>query len=714
MVSYNKWSDIEAKKYISEYKQKGVNEDLALRTYTARLLGNEPELVIHGGGNTSVKTIIKDLFGENIKVLCVKGSGWDLATIEPEGHPAVELEPLLKLKELPHLTDEDMVSIQRKNLLNPKSPNPSVETLLHAFLPYKFIDHTHSVALLSLANQPDAEQICLKIFGEEMVVVPYIMPGFDLAKLAYKMHQKSKLNADSKNKKLKGMVLLKHGVFTFGDNAKESYSRMIEVVNKAETSIPRKIKLDLISSKKLDLQNEDYYKIIPFLRGLISSELNKGGFSKRCIFEIRNDEKIKEFSELSNLIELSNRGVATPDHVIRTKSKPLILNPIPNVTFDLNAVNGEIHEWLNETKKTLYKYIEEYQLYFELNNNRVGKTKKNLDPLPRLIIIPKFGMIAVGDSKKSACVTADIGQVWIETLLAAESIGQFRPVSENDTFDLEYWSLEQAKLGSKKNPINSGKVVIITGAGGTIGSEISKVFSKSGAEIVCIDKNIITARETAKYCGKNALAIECDLTSREEIKNAFKEIILQFGGVDILISNAGIALQGDLYNMDDQILKNSLNINLLSHHYLSQQSLDIFKSQDYFNLKSKDFLGGQLLYNVSKQALNPGKGFGAYGISKSALLALMKQYALEEGQNGIRSNCVNADRIKSGLLNNEMIEKRAKSRGLSEEEYMSGNLLNSEVKANDVAKAFLSLSSMKKTTGLILTVDGGNVAAMPR
>ena len=314
------------------------------------------------------------------------------------------------------------------------------------------------------------------------------------------------------------------------------------------------------------------------------------GFLKRCIFEIRNDEKIKEFSELSNLIELSNRGVATPDHVIRTKSKPLILNQIPNVSFNLNSVNEEIHQWLNETKEALNKYIKEYQSYFELNNNRVGKTKKNLDPLPRLIIIPKFGMIAVGDSKNSACVAADIGQVWIETLLAAESLGQFRPVSENDTFDLEYWSLEQAKLGSKRNPVNTGKVVIVTGAGGTIGSEISKVFYKSGAEIVCIDKNIITARETAKFCGKNALAIECDLTSREEIKNAFKEIILKFGGVDILISNAGIALQGDLYNMDDEILNNSLNINLLSHHYLSQQSLHIFKSQDYFNLNSKDFL----------------------------------------------------------------------------------------------------------------------------
>ena len=248
MVCINKWSDIDAKKLIDKYKDKGINEDLALRTYSARLLGSEPEMVIHGGGNTSVKTITKNLFGERIKVLCVKGSGWDLGTIEPEGHPAVELEPLLKLKDLSSLSDEDMVAIQRKNLIDPKSPNPSVETLLHAFLPYKFVDHTHSIALLSLANQPNAKEACLKIFGKEMVIVPYVMPGFDLAKLAFEMHKEFRSNFISKEDSLKGMILLKHGVFTFGNNAKESYSRMIEVVNTAEKNIPRKIDPNLLIS----------------------------------------------------------------------------------------------------------------------------------------------------------------------------------------------------------------------------------------------------------------------------------------------------------------------------------------------------------------------------------------------------------------------------------------------------------------------------------
>ena len=336
-----------------------------------------------------------------------------------------------------------------------------------------------------------------------------------------------------------------------------------------------------------------------------------------------------------------------------------------------------------------------------------------LDPLPRIIFIPNFGMISLGESKKAAKIVSDIGQSWIETILSAEKVGQFKPVSEQDIFDLEYWSLEQAKIGNKKIPSLGSFVTLVTGAGGTIGSEIAKVFSENGSEVICLDQNLELAIKTAKLCGSDALAIQCDVSNKKEVEETFKKIIANFGGLDILISNAGVAIPGDMFNLDDEKLEKSLEINLLSHHHFCQKSLKIFKSQDYFK-DEHDLLGGQLLFNVSKQALNPGKGFGAYGISKSALLAMMKQYALEEGINNIRSNCINADRIRSGLLNNEMIKSRSKSRGITEKEYMSGNLLNSEVRPIDVAEAFLSLSKMERTTGTILTVDGGNVAAMPR
>ena len=712
MTSLNKWCDLEAKKIIDDYKKNGINEDIALRTYSARLLGSDPELVLHGGGNTSVKTKTNSLFGEDIKVLCVKGSGWDLATIEPEGHPAVKLEPLLKLKNLKALSDEDMVSVQRQNLINPKSPNPSVETLLHAFLPHKFIDHTHSISILSLADQENSEEICKKTFGNEVAIVPYIMPGFDLAKLASEIHEDALRKANNNNCELKGMILLKHGVFSFGRTAKESYSRMIEIVKKAEDIIPRKVNLNFGASDN-EIKQNDLYGILPFLRGLISKKFVEYGGMKKCIFEVRLNKKIQELTELKNFKELSIKGVATPDHVIRTKSQPLILDPIPE-NFNLDSIDlNDYSNWIENTKYKLNKYIENYQIYFRDNNSKVGNIKKILDPIPRIIFIPKYGMISIGSSKKASKIVADIGESWIETLLSAESFGKYKPVNEKDTFDLEYWSLEQAKLGKNKLPKLSGNITLVTGAGGTIGSEIAKVFHKNGAEVICLDKDFQSAKRTAELCGKNALALKCDVSDRNEVKKAFKKIVLEFGGFDILVSNAGIALEGKMDSLDDLIFDKSLKINLLSHHYLCQESLLVFRKQD-FDKNNGSILGGQFLFNVSKQALNPGKGFGAYGISKSALLALMKQYALEEGENNIRSNCINADRIRSGLLNNEMIQSRSIARGLTEEQYLSGNLLKSEVRAKDVAEAFLSLSLMQKTTGAILTVDGGNVAAMTR
>ena len=247
MVCINQWSQEDSYAFRDQYIAKGFNEDIALRTYSSRLLGSDPELVLHGGGNTSVKTTYKDLFVNYHSVLCVKGSGWDLGTIEPEGHPMVYLNPLLKLKKLSVLSDEDMVALHRQNLINPKSPNPSVETLLHAFLPHKFIDHTHSVALLSIADQDNAAEICKKIYGNEVAIIPYVMPGFDLAKLASEIHDQAEEKAKSNSKELKGMVLIKHGIFSFGKTAEESYLRMIELVNKAEKVLPRKIQLDLYS-----------------------------------------------------------------------------------------------------------------------------------------------------------------------------------------------------------------------------------------------------------------------------------------------------------------------------------------------------------------------------------------------------------------------------------------------------------------------------------
>ena len=709
MTVQNKWSDYDAEKISNQYISKGVSKDLAIRTYSARLLGNDPELVLHGGGNTSVKSSCKDILGKNISVLHVKGSGWDLATIEPPGHPAVRLIPLLELRNLDNLSDEDMVAAQRQNLLDPKSPNPSVETLLHAFIPDKFIDHTHSLAVLALANQPNALEICQKIYGYKVAVVPYVMPGFDLALAASMAYEESKKIAVEKGINLEGMILINHGIFSFGETAKSSYERMINLVNIAEKNLKRDINLNFDAKLKPDKSSTC---IIPYLRGILGRVSKNLSLNDKWIFEIRSNKSVKELFKNDNLNSLINSGVATPDHVIRTKAHPLLLKEFKlEKDFDKNI---QITNWIKDTELKISNYIKLYDEYFARNNKISKKNKKKLDPIPRLILIPGLGLFGVGKNKSAANIAADIGQAWIETALSGSSYGSFKPVGEKDTFDLEYWSLEQAKLSNNKKPTYEGHVVVITGAGGVIGKNIANEFKNNGAEIIGIDLNKKEVKFMAQKCGENALGIDCDITDSEQLDIAFERIIENFGGIDILISNAGAAWEGSIANMDESIFRKSMELNLYAHYYVSKKAIEIFHSQDFLENNPKIILGGQILFNISKQALNPGPNFGSYGISKAALLALMRQISLEEGCNQIRANGINADRIKSGLLNKEMIEKRAAARGLSENDYMSGNLLKSEVLAIDVAKAFLALADMKKTTGALLTVDGGNVAAMVR
>ncbi len=712
MTSINKWSDEEAQRAINKYAKQGFSEELALRTYSARLLGNDPELVLHGGGNTSAKSENIDLFGNVEPIIYIKGSGWDLGSIEPQGHPAVKLEPLRQLQNIVELSDEEMVSIQRRNLLDPTAPTPSVEALLHAFLPYKYIDHTHSISILALANQPEGMKVCHEIFGKSMVIVPYIMPGFNLALESLKIYKKEENKSISLGYELEGMLLLNHGLFTFGKTAKESYERMIKLVNKAESCLSRKISLNLNQENDIVIKT-NYLKTLPILRGLLNQNSAISDKSTKWVIDIRSNRSILNFIKRKDLKDLIYRGVATPDHVIRTKSKPLLLKSLNSFNKKIDYKENLI-DWALDSSNRLEEYKENYEKYFNENNIRLGGIKKKLDSLPRVVLHPDIGLIAIGKNKKDAVINGDIAQAWLETLLSAESFGSFLPVNAEDTFDLEYWSLEQAKLGKKKSLEFHGNVVAITGAGGAIGSEIARIFATQGAEVIVIDKDFESAQKTAKSCGFYALPIACDLTNPKDIKKAFDIILSHHGGLDILISNAGSAWEGDISILNEDVLMKSIDINLLSHQRVTQKAVEIFKLQDLIIKANSNKIGGQLLFNISKQSLNPGKGFGSYGIAKAALLALMRQYALEEGICKIRSNGINADRIQSGLLNDQMIESRAVSRGVSKEEYMEGNLLKKEVKAEDVAEAFLSIAKMKSTTGALLTVDGGNVSAMVR
>ena len=675
----NNWSNSEAQKYIKKYKKLGHSKDMALRVYTTRLLGRNSELVLHGGGNTSVKTSIKDIDGKNYDVLCVKGSGWDMAEIEPAGLPAVKLNPLLALKNKKYLSDEDMVAYQKRNLINIKSPNPSVETFLHAFLPFKFVDHTHSDAIMDITNRSNGKELCKKIFGPKVSIVPYVMPGFGLAQKINEVYKK--------NPNINCLILLNHGIFTFDDDAKKSYDLMIKYVSIAEKTI-KKLKRKKIKQIKNYNFKFKPHEIAPILRGLLSE--NK---DQKFILNFRTNKNLNYFINGQDVKRYSGIGTATPDHVIRVKPFPLVISP---------KENSSIEDFRRLAEKNFNDYRKKYVRYFNTNKKKVKGKKTMLDTSPRVILVQNVGLFSVGDSLKASKIAGDLTETNARVISSVEETTKYKFIPEKDLFDVEYWSLEQAKI-KKAKKIFQGNVVVITGGFGAIGNATFKLFKSYGAEIVLLDYD---AKKVIEMQSKTSdLCLHCDVRNKNSVKAAFKKINEIYGGVDILISNAGTAIGGSIAEVDDKILRESFEDNFFSHQNCASETIKIMKKQN---------IQGCLLFNISKQSVNPGKNFGPYGLPKTALLSLCKQYALDYGSLGIRSNGVNADRIRSGLLNHGMIKSRAKAREVSTDEYMRGNLLLNEVKAEDVAKAFFHLAVSKKTTGAVLTVDGGNIAASLR
>jgi len=678
------WSDQEAQRTVEQYAQQGANADLALRVYTTRLLGRDPSLVLHGGGNTSVKTTVPDQLGRPTEVLCVKGSGWDMGEIEPAGLPAVRLAPIVELRALTSLSDEDMVNVQRCNLLDSSAPNPSVETLLHAFLPHKFIDHTHSIAVLSVSDQPDGDKLCREIYGKTMGYVPYIMPGFLLAKKAAEVFE-----ADTS---VHGLILEKHGIFTFGDTAKQAYERMIENVSLAEVRL-QKNRRPVFETIALPKRIATPAMVAPILRGHLAT-CDTGKPPQRMVFEFRTNANVLNYVNGKDIARYSQVGVVTPDHTIRTKNWPLIVNA-PDAD-DLDAFR-------KAAKLACDSFVTRYHAYFAKHNQRQNPKKVELDPLPRVILVPGLGLFGVGATMSAATIAADIAENTIQTITDAEAIGRYACVSEADMFDLEYWSLEQAKLGKGKEPRLARHVVVVTGGASGIGRATAQAFKREGAEVAILDLSgdALTATMKSLKCA----GIHCDVTKPDSVKDAFAKVVQTYGGVDIVVSNAGRAWQGKIGTVDESILRDSFELNFYGHQRVAQAAVDVMTTQGF---------GGVLLFNISKQALNPGPNFGPYGLPKSAALALMRQYAIDHGADGVRANAVNADRIRSGLLTESMIADRSKARGISAQEYMGGNLLAREVTAEDVAQAFVTLALAEKTTGAILTVDGGNIAAAVR
>src|SRR5579862_7365107 len=656
------WVDRDAEAIVAEGAKFGIDRDLALRIYTTRLFGRDPKLVLHGGGNTSQKEGMRDRLGADVEVLRVKATGADMAMIDLAGLPAVRLSPLRKLRALGEIGDDELVGIERSSLIDPAAANPSVEIMLHAFLPHKFVDHTHATAVLSVIDQPDGERKCAEVFGGRLAFVPYVMPGFGLAKKAIDVFERAKPSD--------GLILSKHGIVTWGESAREAYERMIEMVSRAEEFIARRRKPAAAPARR---GTAEVAQIAPIVRGACSEkDKTIEGAWRRLVLEFRATDAVLNFIGSKDLARTSQAGVVTPDHTIRTKNWPLVLPaPVPEKLSDFARV----------ARETANLFAARYHHYFEQHNAGLGRTKRDAE------------------------IAADIAEAWVEGVSDAEAIGRFESISEADMFDCEYWPLEQAKLGTRKEPPLAGQIAAVTGAGGAIGAATAKAFAAAGAEVALLDVNFAAAREQAKTIGPPALPVVCDVTSAASVRAAFDAVAAAFGGVDIVVSNAGAAWQGRIGEVDEDVMRKSFELNFYGHQRVAQAAVKIMLAQG---------TGGCLLFNVSKQAVNPGPNFGPYGIPKAAELALMRQYALDYGADGIRANAVNADRIRSGLLTADMIASRSKARGLSEKDYMSGNLLGREVTADDVAQAFLHQALALKTTADVTTVDGGNIAAAMR
>jgi rhamnose utilization protein RhaD (predicted bifunctional aldolase and dehydrogenase)/NAD(P)-dependent dehydrogenase (short-subunit alcohol dehydrogenase family) len=683
----NLWTDAEADTFLAAAGPDPRARDLALRVYTSRLIGRDPDLVMHGGGNTSLKSTARDVFGEEVEVLHIKGSGWDLEVIEARGLPAVRLAPLMRLRALDALSDEAMVTFQRQNLMDPSAPNPSVETLLHAWIPHKYIDHTHATAFLVLANLPEVAAVTRELFGDRLTLVPYVMPGFALAKAA--------AEAFDRNPEAEGLLLVNHGHFAWGPDAKSSYDRIVEHTSLVEAWLADRRPAPLVPAAALPAA--EAAPILSALRGALASALPETAHLP--VLDLRAGEGERAFCARADLEDLATRGVATPDHVIRTKGEVLVLR---RAAQEAPAMRAAVTAWADR-----------YRRYFEAHAPLASEPKTMLAPMPGLVWLEGAGIVGVGATAAAARIAADIGCQSARVRADGEAAGGFRPIGPKDLFDMEYWSLEQAKLGSGKAPPLQGRIVLVTGGAGAIGLATARAFAAQGASLFLVDRPGEALDKAIASLGRDHAGHGCDITAPGAAAAAVAACAARFGGLDILISNAGAAVTGDIATLDDRILRESFELNFFAHLAFSQAAIAIFRAQAA-GRGARGAEPGQILFNISKQAVNPGKGFAAYGLPKATTFFLLRQLALELGAEGIRVNGINADRIRSGLLSPEMIAARAAARGVDEATYMAGNLLRAEVEARHVADAFVMLARAERTTGHVMTVDGGNMEAALR
>ncbi|MFH1756657.1 MAG: bifunctional aldolase/short-chain dehydrogenase [Pseudomonadota bacterium] len=700
----NLFNEKEAQEFVGKYPT--IPSDLALRTYTSRLIGKDPRLVLHGGGNTSVKLKMKNIVGEEREVLYVKGSGRDLATMEPSGFVGLELAPLQKLQRLSQLTDDEMENQLQIHKITFSSPDPSVEALLHAFLPSRYGDHTHADSILILTNQKDGDDLLREALGEKVGILPYLTPGIHLAQGVLELYEQ--------NPRMEAIVVIHHGIFTFSQDAKTSYERMIEYVSRAEAFIEERTLRKVFGTPRLDLSSpKDFPSSVArfnqAVRGACAFRKSDGRL-RRFYVETRHAPDLIKASLMREARELCNSGVLTPDHVTRTK----------NLWAYVEGISEEDPILQQRVKETVDSYQTGYDQYFEIQVRAKKIEREKLDSYPRVFLVAGAGLFALGYTRKAARIAADIAEHTLRAKLQANAFGLYAPIAESHVFDMEYWPLQQKKLGRSTSLPLEGQVAVVTGGGGAIGLGVADRLLAAGAAVVISDidephLHKVHSILTKKYDASLVEQLIFDVTNYGAVEKAFGEISRRLGGIDILVPNAGKAHVAKVEDLDPEKFDQVIAVNLKGTFNVIKTAVPIFKRQG---------TGGNIVVISSKNVFDPGAAFGAYSASKAGAHQISKIAALELAEWGVRVNLVNPDavfgdeEVPSKLW--ELVgPERMKSRGLDpqglREYYRQRNLLKVQVTAEHVGNAVVFFASEgTPTTGATLPVDGGIPAAFPR
>lgn len=674
-------------------------DELDVLVYASRLVGAESSLVVWGGGNTSIKTFERDHRGREVPVLRVKGSGSDLKSIQRRDFPGVRMDDVLALLERDDMGDQEMVDYLAHALLEPGGPRPSIETLLHGFVAAHAVVHTHADAIVSLTNNDRSRDVLADVYGKDVLALAYRRPGFRISREV--------AEAIARSPRAGALVLERHGTITWGATVRDAYEATIELITRAEEAIAaRRHGRAVFGPARVPPlppaeRRAAAVSLVPRLRGRL-------GAGRRVIVGFDDAADVLEFVGGADAAALSQVGPATPDHTIYTKRLPCFV-PLDAPTDDPDRLWAAIDA-------AIERFARDYTAYFDAHR---GPGDELVDPLPRVVLVPGLGMFTAGRDRRTASIVDDIFHHTIAVIGGAAAFGRYVSLSARDAFDVEYWPLELYKLTlAPPEKQLARRVALVTGGGSGIGRAVARRLAAEGAHVVIGDIDEAGARRTAdevlRAAGAGrALGLAMDVTSEASVRAAFEETLLAYGGLDIVVSNAGIAHSAPVARMALADWERSFAVNATGHFLVAREAMRVLERQG---------LGGALVFVATKNVMSPGKDFAAYSASKAAEAQLAKVLALEGAPLGVRSNIVNPDAVfqDSRLWSEEVRRQRAAAQGIAvedlEEFYRTRNLLGAAVRPDDVAEAVLFLASDRasRTTGCTVTVDGGVKDAFPR